>query len=828
LARSVEESILTRARPQVLAARIRDALRREASKGCSPELAPGPVALEPVYQPIRTDGESLVDAGPAFWTPQPARKPDELVRLQLWISPEQPCPWLRSELFLKHLSGARGAMAFELLGNREAISLHLLCGKADLPLLQAAFYGQFEQCVLAAARGPTLGSIPPEHWAEAVFLDYFPFPPYSHLLTRPDELQRSPYATFLAAMAMIEPPALSFYQILFAPVAFEHNWRMNIQTLSDLEYSLRLVGGIATPAHLPQQVPSGELHQMSDALETKAHNDKPFFSCVIRIGVVESREDREAFARSTTAIAQLFQHGGRPLQWITEREYFQRYDDQQIGEMFAMGLAYRPGFLVNSEELTSLVHVPAPEVLEPLEVPLLMLDPLMIPPELTLGTPIGVSSRAGREVVVCIPENLRTKHIQLIGRPGMGKSSAIERMVLHDICQGHGVAVLDPHHRLVDRLLCLIPEEHVDRVIYLDFSDPNWVPIWNPLCCGESMSRARVADELVRAFKSFVSGWGDRLEHLLRHAFFAVLHLPGGSLLDVSNLLRQKSDVSRDLRRRLLRQLDNEVARVFWREDFGRYGSQDLFPPQHKLSKLLAGETAALMLSQGDSLFHLRDVMESGKILLVNLANLGPEVLEIQGCFLLSLLHVTALSRRTGGDQSCAPFHIYCDEAHRFLSDAVEDLIAETRKFNVSLTLAHQYMRQFTAAQRDALYSVGSTVIFNVDTKDAAYLRKDLQEKVDLEELIRLKVGQAIARIGTHIVRFKTRPPLEIPAKHYREEIIARSRARYCRPVAEVRAAVRSRNRGWHDDYIVGGPPTGPHRRGDRSSNPEDFSYETL
>jgi hypothetical protein len=136
----------------------------------------------------------------------------------------------------------------------------------------------------------------------------------------------------------------------------------------------------------------------------------------------------------------------------------------------------------------------------------------------------------------------------------------------------------------------------------------------------------------------------------------------------------------------------------------------------------------------------------------------------------------------------------------------VEDLIAETRKFNVSLTMAHQFMGQFNARQGEALSSVGSTIIFNVDTRDARYLTKDLQDKVQVEDLITLEVGHAIARIGNHVVRIETHRPLEIPQNNCADLIIRQSRERYCRPVLEVQKAVRARSSLWAD--IPVGPPS--------------------
>ena len=465
--------------------------------------------------------------------------------------------------------------------------------------------------------------------------------------------------------------------------------------------------------------------------------------------------------------------------------------------MFVSGTTHRPGFLMNSWELTSMAHVPPPEISAHVQTDTNALETLPSQEELMAGVPIGHCDCAGLRQPVCIPPGVRGKHVHLIGRSGMGKSTVIESMILHDVSKGHGVAVLDPHGRLVQRILGLLPAEHVDRVIYLDPGDPRWVPRWNPFRCGSDLEISRVADDLVRAFKSFVTGWGDRLEHLLRHAIYALLHLPGSCLFDVSNLLRPKSDESQHLRGEVLKVIDNTVAKLFWRHDFKNYNSTELSPAQHKLSKLLTSGTVSLMLSQSESGFDFREVMESGKILLVDLSKVGPEVREILGCFMLSLLHLTALGRGSASTDQRLPFHIYCDEAHRFMTDALEDLIAETRKFDVSLTVAHQYMSQFATRKSDALSSVGSTIIFNVDTKDAQHLRKDLRGLVDLEDLITLEIGQAIARIGTQVVRLATHRPLDIPEENCRDLIIAQSHAKYCRPAADVQRAIDTRSRRW-------------------------------
>ncbi len=283
-----------------------------------------------------------------------------------------------------------------------------------------------------------------------------------------------------------------------------------------------------------------------------------------------------------------------------------------------------------------------------------------------MRTPLGYRDGEGSKAVVAIPSEIRLRHTHIIGSAGVGKSTLLENMALSDIQRGHGVAVLDPRGGLVSRLLRLIPREHAGRAIYFNPGDPDWIPLWNPLASTAGVARSHVADDLIRAFKSFMDGFGDRPEYLLRNAIFAVMHLPGGCLLDVADLLRKKSRRSRDIRAQL-RPLLDQYSATFWEEGFDTYGQADLTSAQHKLSKLLGSETVGAMLSRGESALDFRQIMDTGKILLVDLSNIDTDARNVLGCFVLSLLRLTALGRRTGSVEEPRPFHIYCDEAHRFI-----------------------------------------------------------------------------------------------------------------------------------------------------------------
>jgi hypothetical protein len=790
---TIKKALIANAQPYMMAARVQMIFQEEASKGCRSEIYCNPVALEPVYCRLLNVSDIIAKKEQEEFTPEPPPNSGDLVRLQIWLSPDEKFNWLSSELFIKHLRSVSHRVGFEIIGNNENIQIRFIVHQFDLPIIFSSFRGQFERCEITnITEDPLLKAIR-NSALDVRFFDYLPPPPYSHLFTRPEELKISTYQSLIASLINIKPPSLGFYQALFQPVKTDHNWHRNIQVLLDLEFAFKLNTDLQLSQRYNQQAPSGDLKQMALEVETKAHNDKPIFAVALRLGIIAPEESGSLYLKSMDTFLNLFQHGGRSLKHLTEKNYCTILSRNEIEDMFLLGLTYRPGFLVNSAEITGTVHIPPATILEHRSPPISLLETLPVQnPELSKGTPIGNSEYAGMKTPVCIPLGLRSRSTHIIGRPGTAKSTIMARMVLDDIDKGMGVAVLDPHGDLVNNLLCLIGKKHIEKTIYFDPGHPDYVPLWNPLhrCHGQSISRT--ADDLVAAIKNVVSGWGDRMEHLLRNGFFALLQLPGSTLLDLSNLLRRKTTESDNLRKEILEVVDNVTAHRFWKHDFERYSNEALDPPKHKLSKLLVSETVALMLSQPENRIDFRKIMDDGKIILINLSTVGLEAREILGCFILSLLHLTALGRAAVSVENRRQFHIHVDEAHRFVTDALEDLIAETRKFGVSLSLAHHYLSQFGNKKIDALSSVGTTIIMNVDGRDARYLSKDLRNLVKYEDMINLKIDEAIVRIGNDIVRLKKNGPLQFPKTDYADAIIRQSFEKYYKPVHEIRQKLRT------------------------------------
>ena len=807
---TLAQALVTQAGPYMLASKAKVLVEAETAKGCIGNLLPNPVALEPVFTPITVPKDiiSLKDK-PSWIYENPPLKQD-LVRFQVWMSPDQPFNWECLELFIKQLLLVSNRVGLEIMGNQERIVVTLLCHKQDTPVVTTAFYGKLKFCRLSPLSEDIFSKVEPRAWEDIRFYDYFTEPPYYHLLTRPDELHTSPYECLITAMSNIPVPAKGILQVLFQPVSRANNWHRNIEKLMDLDYFIKQVAIMGNFQRHAQQAPSGDLRQMAGQVEAKAHNDKPLYSAAFRVAVLGADSLAYEYLQSLAVFSSVFQHGGRRLQFITEADYKSLLSPQQIRQMFQLGLTYRSGFLVNSVELTGLAHFPPAAIVEQLNVSIDVLDTLaVVNDSLSEGTLIGTCKVAGECQKVCIPENKRVWHTHLIGKPGKGKSTLEEHMILHDIKSGHGVAVLDPHGDMAERLLAFIPEEFVDKVIYFDPSDPDWVPLWNLMQNMPGQDNGRMADDLIGVLKGLVSGWGDRMEHILRHSIFALLHLSGSTLLDIADLLRSGSDESINTRQLIMEVVQNEEARKFWQNDFGLYRKDELTPAKHKLSKLLVGGTVSLMLSQPYSRFNFRRIMDDGMIFIANLSGLGTEMRDMLGGFMLAVMHTTALGRSDMPREIRRPFHLYLDEAHRFVTDSLEDTIAETRKYGVSLTLAHQYMRQFSATKMGALASIGTTVVFNVDTQDASLLSKGFRGLVKVEDIVNLEVGQAIIRCDTDIARIDTPKPLKVPASNFKDRIIAESRKKYCMPAPQVRQVIARRGQRANRPFAPLDPATG-------------------
>jgi Type IV secretion-system coupling protein DNA-binding domain len=335
----------------------------------------------------------------------------------------------------------------------------------------------------------------------------------------------------------------------------------------------------------------------------------------------------------------------------------------------------------------------------------------------------------------------RRAHMYVIGKTGTGKSTLMETLIRQDIQNGEGVALLDPHGDLVDKILATIPEKRKADLIYFNVAE-NARPLgFNPLESVAPEKRPLAAAGLLDAFKKiWVDSWGPRLEHLLRNALFCLLDQPSATLADVLRLLNDS-----EFRRAAALRVYNSHVRDVWLNEYENYPArlraEAIAPIQNKVGAFLASPVLSRILTQPKSSFDLRRVMDEGKILLVNLAKgkIGEDASALLGALLVTKIGLAGLSRADIQEERRRDFYLYLDEFQNLATLSLANMLSELRKYRVNMILSHQYLSQLDPQVRDAILgNTGTIISFRLGLTDAEILAGEFYPLFSARDLINL------------------------------------------------------------------------------------------
>lgn len=358
----------------------------------------------------------------------------------------------------------------------------------------------------------------------------------------------------------------------------------------------------------------------------------------------------------------------------------------------------------------------------------------------------------------------RFSHTWVIGKTGVGKSTALIRWAVDDILNDQGLAFFDPHGDAAEEILAHVPRRRRDHVIYMN---PSELCIGlNPFDTVPEERKAFVASALTDSIKA---AWGYEdmatpvLDQMLFNGARAMMDMPEGTLVGLKFLL-----TSADYRKRVIAQIKDPAIRDFWAVEFQQHMTERerrerTLSTLNKLGALIADPVIRRTIGQPRSTIDFGEIMASGKILIVSLpqGQLGIEKSALIGSLLMSQFQLAALSR--GDDRR--PFHIYADECHHFAPGALAEMLSGIRKFGVSLVLAHQYMEQLPLKLRAALLGTAGTIVsFRIGALDVPYVEPEFHLRTDDWSLCELQPYEAYIRSGYHTHRL-TMP--EITAPHY-------------------------------------------------------------
>lgn len=355
-------------------------------------------------------------------------------------------------------------------------------------------------------------------------------------------------------------------------------------------------------------------------------------------------------------------------------------------------------------------------------------------------TPIGYTTWRNQNIPFGIKDKDRLGHIYCIGKTGMGKSTLLQSMALSDIKKGKGCGIIDPHGDVAKYLLARIPEERKKDLVYINPVDENVIS-FNPLHAVHPNYHSLVASGLISTFKKIWSdSWGPRLEYILRFSLLTLLQYPKATLLDIQPLL---TDIG--FRNEVLTYIKDDFIIVFWRNEFEKYSlsfrNEVISPILNKMGVFISSRPLKNMMGKQTSDFRMSHVMDEKKILIVNLSKgeIGEDTSTIIGSILVNSIQLSALYRAKQPLDKRVPFYLYVDEAHSFLSLSFADILAEARKYGLSLLLAHQYIEQLHDDIRSAIFgNVGTLICFRIGATDAEYLENEFEPVFAKNDLIKI------------------------------------------------------------------------------------------
>ncbi len=423
------------------------------------------------------------------------------------------------------------------------------------------------------------------------------------------------------------------------------------------------------------------------------------------------------------------------------------------------------------------------------------------------GLLLGVNRvRGGESRIYMTPED-RLRHFYTIGQTGTGKTTLLKNMIAQDNAAGEGVCFIDPHGVDIQDILAMVPSSRADDLIYFDPSNVARPMGLNMLEYDPRFPEQKtfVVNEMLSIFEKLFdmkTAGGPMFEQYFRNAVLLTIEDPtgGSTLLDVSRVL-----ASKDFRAEKLSRCQNPVVVQFWREVAEKAGGeaslQNIVPYiTSKFDNFLANEIMRPIIAQEKSAFNFREIMDNKKILLVNLAKgrLGDLNANLIGLILVGKMLMAALSRVDSFGKDLPPFYLYIDEFQNITTPSIASILSEARKYKLSLTIAHQFIKQLDEKIKDAVFgNVGSLALFRVGAEDAEFLAKQLDPVFTEQDLINLDNRNAYLKLlvaGRPMKPFSLEtvaPP--VGKKENIEKLKELSALTFGRPKAEVEAEIAAK-----------------------------------
>ncbi len=422
----------------------------------------------------------------------------------------------------------------------------------------------------------------------------------------------------------------------------------------------------------------------------------------------------------------------------------------------------------------------------------------------------GRTDARGKNVAFGIKAKDRQRHVYVIGKTGMGKSTLLENMAVQDIQNGEGMAFIDPHGSAAETLLNYIPPERINDVLYFAPSDVSYPISFNIMEDVGPDKRHLVVSGLMSVFKKiWVDAWSARMEYILQNTILALLEYPGSTLVGVNRMLSDKA--YRDM---IIANVKDPSVKSFWVDEFNKYNERYMQEAgdaiKNKIGQFTANPSIRNIIGQPKSSFDIRKMMDERKIIIMNLSKglIGETNANLLGSMLTTHIYLAAMSRADISPEKMKTmpnFYFYVDEFQSFANATFANILSEARKYHLNLTIAHQYIEQMEEDVRNAVFgNVGTIISFRVGPFDAEVLETIFTPQFLATDIVNLGFAQVyltlmIDGIGSAPFSATTLPPIAPQAVSYKDMVIASSRKSFARLRPEVEADIAK----FHQPIIV-------------------------
>ncbi len=463
--------------------------------------------------------------------------------------------------------------------------------------------------------------------------------------------------------------------------------------------------------------------------------------------------------------------------------------------------------VLNSVELATVFHLPSETIGIAATVERKGMQEIPAPADMNPeGIVLGTNIYQGHEQIIRLGDEDRRRHFYIIGQTGTGKSLFLRNCIVQDMYAGKGLAFIDPHGDAAEELMSMVPPERAKDVVYFNPGDANFPMGWNIMEFDPNHPEQKdflVQEAISMLYKIYDPNkqgfMGPRFEAWFRNAALTVMADPeGGTFIEIPKVFTDD-----DYLKMKFKHLTDPVIQDFWT---GEMAQTDAHSKSEMLgwfvSKFGAFSNNEIMrniVGQKKSAFNLREMMDEGKILFINLSKglLGDINSQLLGIMFIIKFQVAAMSRSDMEKKDRRDFSVYIDEFQNYSTDSIATILSEARKYGLSLIMANQFISQLDEQVRDSVFgNVGSMISFRVGPDDAEYLVKQFSPAFDAGDLVNVPNHYCAAKImnkgfpSTPFSMKEIMPPLGKEKPEIMQAMIDLSRSNYAKPKAQVAAEI--------------------------------------